>query len=107
MTDRIDYYVGLVVILTPLTLGLLQWMSTVRQGGSRKRVEGADATEKIGAAYDKLLANMKSQIDDLEIDVAYLKKELKKAVNHNAILMKQLIENRIAPKGPPDTGELI
>lgn len=91
-----------------LTVAIFVFMGTMvfLQTRSTGKVQGADATEKIGGAYDQLLENMRRQIVDLETDVAYLKVQLKKYTNWSAQLMKQLIEHGITPVEPPDTGEL-
>lgn len=86
-----------------LGIGVIVLLQTRNSG----RVQKADATEKIGGAYDKLLESMRKQIDELETDVAYLKVQLKKYTNWSAQLMKQLIEHGIIPVEPPDTGELM
>jgi hypothetical protein len=71
------------------------------------RIGSADATSKIGSTYSQLLENMRKQLDDLETDVAFLKKELRKYSNWSARLVKQLVDNGIEPVPPPDTGELM
>lgn len=83
-------------------MGMIMFLQTRSMG----KVHHADATEKISDAYNDLLENMRKRINDLEMDVAYLKVQLRKYTNWSARLMKQLIENGIVPVDPPDTGEL-
>lgn len=83
-------------------MGAMVFLQTRNTG----KVHRADATEKIGGAYNELLESMRKQIVELETDVAYLKVQLKKYTNWSAQLMKQLIEHGIVPVDPPDTGEL-
>lgn len=91
-----------------LTVAVLAFMGAMvfLQTRNAGKAHGADATEKIGGAYNALLESMRKQIADLETDVEYLKVQLKKYTNWSALLMKQLIENGIVPIEPPDTGEL-
>lgn len=94
-----DVFVPLISALTVLFLGLLQWRSATK-------VQAADASQKIGDAYSKLLDELQDHVRDLENRVNELEKELKKYRNWTAQLVKQLIEHGIAPNPPPDTGEL-
>lgn len=94
-----DVYVPLISALTMFFLGFLQWRSAMK-------VQEADASQKIGDAYSKLLDELKDHVRDLEKRVNELEKELKKYRNWTAQLVKQLIEHGIVPGPPPDTGEL-
>lgn len=99
LPDNSPLWLTVVVLIF---MGAMVFLQTRNTG----KVHGADATEKIGGAYNELLENMRKQIVDLETDVAFLKVQLKKYTNWSAQLMKQLIENGIVPVEPPDTGEL-
>jgi len=98
--DNTPLWFTIMVFAFMAMLAVFQWRST-------SRVQGADATQKIGSAYDQLLENMKQQLNELETDVAFLKKELRKYSNWSARLVKQLVDNGIEPLPPPDTGELM
>jgi predicted negative regulator of RcsB-dependent stress response len=98
--DNTPLWLTIAVFVFMAMLAVFQWRSA-------SKVQSADATQKIGSAYDQLLDNMKKQLDELESDVAYLKKELRKYSNWSARLVKQLVDNGIEPIPPPDTGELM
>lgn len=104
---NIESTISLLTALTVLMLGLLQWRSTARAQVGTHKVQSAEASERIGNAYDKLLEAQNKRMDDMEQDIIYLKKELKKYTNWSARLVKQLIEHGIEPVHPPDTGELM
>ena len=89
-------------VIVLVFMGVMVFLQTRSSG----KAQGADATEKIGGAYDKLMATMQNQINELETDVANLKVQLKKYTNWSAQLVKQLVEHGIVPVAPPDTGEL-
>lgn len=77
---------------------------------SETKVQDAEAARKIGEMYSELLDDVKEtfnkRIDDMQVDIDYLKLELKKYRNWTAGLIKQLREHNIMPIEPPDTGEL-
>lgn len=101
-------------------MGLMVFLQT----RNTSKVGSADATEKIGGAYNELLENMRKQIAVLRAEAIeqkkefdaeilklkegmdYLNKELGKYRNWSGRLVKQLLENGITPVLPPDTGEL-
>lgn len=56
---NIEIIVSLLSAVTVFVLGFLQWRS-------QSKVQAADAADKIGGAYDKLLDTMSSRIDQLE-----------------------------------------
>lgn len=98
----VETIIGAVTLILGASNAVLLWF----QWRSASKVQTADATEKIGGAYDKLLDTMQKQIDELESDVTYMKKELAKYRNWTARLVKQLLDNNLIPVEPPDTGEL-
>ena len=98
-----------------LTIVVLAFMAVMvyLQTRNTSKVGSADATSKIGGAYDQLLENLQEQITVLKADLTAakadmreMKKEIAKYINWTARLVKQLSEHGIAPEPPPDTGEL-
>jgi cell division protein FtsB len=59
---NIEKIISLLSAATVLLLGYLQWRS-------QSKVQTADAADKIGGAYDKLLESMSNRIDQLEARV--------------------------------------
>ena len=86
----IEVLIGLIGAGTALLLGLLQWRS-------QTSVHSADATEKIGNAYDSLLDRLSLQVKELDTRVKFLEVELKKYSNWSSKLVMQLVEHGIQP----------
>jgi cell division protein FtsB len=98
--------VNVFILASNAVLFWFQWKSGAQ-------VQKADAAEKLGNAYtdlivaqEKRIEAQEKRIEKLENSVEYLKKEHAKVSNHNAILMKQLLEHGVPPAPPPKTGEL-
>ena len=105
--DKPEVLISLYSSIPVLFLGILQVLDTMRRTKSQSKVDSADASDKISSAYERLMDDLRVQVADLKVDVAYLKKELKKYTNWSARLMKQIIELGHVPVPPPDTGELM
>jgi peptidoglycan hydrolase CwlO-like protein len=88
---------------TPLWLTVLVFafmaVMVFLQTRSTTKVGSADATEKIGRAYDQLLENMNERLQKLEL-------KLKKLEKWVPMLIDQIYSLGGVPLDPPDTDEL-
>jgi hypothetical protein len=75
---KIEFIISLLSAITVFILGFLQWRS-------QSKVQTADAADKIGGAYDKLLDTMSQRIDQLETRV----KKVERWANR---LVQQVVE---------------
>lgn len=83
-----------------LTVAVLSFVGAMvfLQTRSGARASSADATEKIGNAYDKLLENMQERINKVEA-------KLRKFEVWVPLLIEQIYKLGGVPIPPPDTGD--